>query len=60
MGKEGFSFKGLLGEEKKWGFRVLLDISSPRRTSHGRFVFRLGEGKARLGKGVCLGMGMHA
>ena len=26
-GKEGFSFKGLFGEEKL-GFRVLLDVSS--------------------------------
>ena len=27
--KEGFSFKGLFGEEKL-GFRVLLNVSSPR------------------------------
>ena len=36
--KEGFSFKGLFGEEKL-DFRVLLDASSPRRTS-----VLLGEG----------------
>ena len=29
-GKEGFSFKGLFGEEKR-DFRVLLDVSSPRQ-----------------------------
>ena len=30
LGKKGFSFNGLFGEEKL-GFRVLLDFSSPRR-----------------------------
>ena len=30
-GKEGFSFKGLFGEEKL-DFWVMLDVSSPRRT----------------------------
>ena len=55
LGKKGFSFKGLFGEEKL-GFRVLLDVSLPRlrcESSHGRMVLRIGEG-------VRLGMGMHA
>ena len=61
-GKEGFSFKGLFGEEKR-GFRVLLDVSSLRRrcgSSHGSLILRLSEGKARLGQGVRPGMGMFA
>ena len=37
-GKRGFFIKGLFGEEKL-DFRVMFDISSPRRTS-----VRLGEG----------------
>ena len=40
-GKEGFSFKGLLGEEKL-DFRVMLDVSLHRQT------------EVRLGKGVNL------
>ena len=54
-----FSFKGLFGEEK-WGFQVILDVSSPRRrcgSSHGRLVLRLGEVKAHLGEGVRLSVG---
>ena len=50
-GKEGFSIKSLFGEEK-WDFRVLIDVSSPRRrckSSNERLVLRIGEGKARLG-----------
>ena len=31
LGKEGFSFKGLFGQEKM-DFRVLLDVTSPKRT----------------------------
>ena len=45
------------------GFRVLLDVSSPRqrcKSSHGRLALRLGEVKACLGEGVRLGVGMYA
>ena len=59
-GKEGFSFNGLFGEEKL-DFRVMLDVSSPRRmceSSHRRLVLCLGEGNVHLGKGVRLGVGM--
>ena len=31
-GKRGFLVNGMFGEEK-WDFQVLLDVSSPRRTS---------------------------
>ena len=44
--KEGLSFKGLFSKEKL-NFRVLLNVSSPRRrheSSHERSVLRLGEG----------------
>ena len=60
--KEGFLFKGFFSEEKL-DFRVLLDVSSPRRrheSSYGRLVLRLGKGKVRLSKGVSLGVGMYA
>ena len=30
-GKEGFSLRVYLAKKKKWGFQVLLDVSSPRR-----------------------------
>ena len=60
---EDFSFKGMFGKEKL-GFRVLLNVSSPRRrrceSSYERLVLRLGEGKAQLGKGVSLGVGMYS
>ena len=36
----------------------MLDVSSPKQrcgSSHGRLVLHLGDGKARLGEGVCPG-----
>ena len=53
FGKRGFFIKGLFGEEKL-DFRVMFDVSSPRRrceSSQGRLVIRLGEGMVCLGEG---------
>ena len=58
-GKEGFSVKGLFGEEKL-DFRVLHNVSSPRRTVKiftRKLVLHLGVGKVRLSIGVHLGEG---
>ena len=49
--------------KKKLDFQVLHSASSPRRrckSSHGRWLLRLGKGKAHLGVRVHLSMGMPA
>ena len=48
LGKEGFSVKGLFGEEKKLDFLVLHSVSSPRKTE-----VRLGEGENIYTKDWC-------
>ena len=60
--KIGFFVKSLFGEEKL-DFRVLLDVSLPRRrceSSQGRLVLHLSEGMVRISEGVRLGVGMYA